>query len=32
VRPNVFYGDRDVEPCPRSSDDFHHWTGREAAS
>lgn len=19
------YGDRDVEPCPRGGDDFHHW-------
>lgn len=19
-------GDRDVEPCPRGDDDFHHWT------
>lgn len=21
----VYHGDRDVEPCPRSTDDFHHW-------
>jgi hypothetical protein len=29
VRPGVFYGDRDVEPCPgaqASGTDFHDWT------
>lgn len=29
----VYHGDRDVEPCPRGDDDFHHWiTDQEFAN